>query len=53
MKFYKEIVDFLRSNAVHVGHSLIPSNKKRNLSNQLYEAFLNREEAEDEELEEA
>jgi len=39
MKIYKEIIDFLKSNAIHQGYSLIQKPRKRNLSDSLFEKF--------------
>ncbi|MEM8528104.1 MAG: hypothetical protein AAGG68_25905 [Bacteroidota bacterium] len=43
MKIYKEIIDFLQSNMVHQGHSLINRPRKRNLSDVLFEKISNGE----------
>lgn len=36
----REIISFLKANALHTGHSLIPRNRKKDQTNELYEAFL-------------
>ncbi|MEM8525369.1 MAG: hypothetical protein AAGG68_12085 [Bacteroidota bacterium] len=43
MRFYEEIVNFIRVNTIYQGHTLIKNTRKANYSDNLYQSLLNQE----------